>query len=72
LFAKTNFGKKAYAYLHERGITDKTIADFSLGAALPSYHSLLLICRNMVATVKELAKAGLIRERESRYIMIYF
>jgi DNA primase len=69
---KTAFGKKAYAYLQGRGITDKTIADFSLGAALPSYHSLLLNLQKHGCSVQELAQAGLIRERDGRYHDLFF
>ena len=69
---KTAFGKKAYAYLQGRGITDKTIADFSLGAALPSYHSLLLNLQKHGCSVQDMAQAGLIREREGRYHDLFF
>jgi DNA primase len=69
---KTDFGKKAIAYLHARGIMDETIAKFSLGAALPSYHALLFNLQKHGCSIKDLAQAGLIRERNGRYHDLFF
>ena len=69
---KTDFGKKVIAYLHGRGITEKTIADFSLGAALPNYQALLYNLQKHGCSIKDLAQAGLIRERNGRYHDLFF
>jgi DNA primase len=64
---KTKFGAKALAYLHQRGITDKIIQDFSLGAALDSFHSLEINLEKHGCTKAQLAKAGLIKAKADKY-----
>jgi DNA primase len=64
---KTKFGAKALEYLHQRGITDKIIQDFSLGAALNSFHSLEINLEKHGCTKTQLVKAGLIKAKDSKY-----
>ncbi len=58
---KTDFGKKVLSYLHNRGITDETIEQFSLGAALPGFHSLQKNLQKKGVSSEHLSDAGLIR-----------
>ena len=69
---KTAFGSRALAYLHSRGITEATIAAFSLGAALPGTNSLLHNLGRRGIKPEQLFKAGLVRKRGGAYVDAFF
>ncbi len=69
---KTDFGRQAVSYLHQRGITDATIQAFSLGAAQPGYTALMFNLQKHGCTVPQLANAGLIRMRQGSYHDLFF
>jgi DNA primase len=69
---KTAFGTRALSYLHQRGITDATIANFSLGAALPGTNSLIHNLSRRQVTPEQLFKAGLVRNRGGNYVDAFF
>lgn len=53
-------GEAAMNYLLERGMTEKTIEDFSLGYALPSWDGLARALRKRGFREQEMMKAGLL------------
>ena len=65
---KTEYGRKALAYLHGRGITDEIIQRFSLGTSLPSFGSLRRNLGKKGATDSQMLRAGLIREKNGRLL----
>ena len=64
---KTDHGKNALAYFHNRGISDEIIARFSLGYSLPGYHSLQMNLVKKGCTEEQLADAGLLRGRKGSF-----
>ena len=60
----TPFGAKVREYWHNRGITKDIIAQFSLGAAMPSFHHLLFNLGQRGVPQAVLLQAGLVRERQ--------
>jgi len=59
----TPFGATVRKYLNARGISDKIIEAFSLGAALPAYDNLIFNLKRRGVTADVLLKAGLARQR---------
>ena len=64
--ARTDYGKKARNYFHQRGITDEIIERFSLGVSLPGFHSLQLNLQKKGCTLQRLREAGLLRQKNGR------
>ncbi|MXZ03961.1 MAG: DNA primase, partial [Rhodothermaceae bacterium] len=56
-------GARAREYLHERALTEKTIARFSLGYAPDSWDGLIKAAANAHIKLETLKKAGLVAER---------
>ena len=63
---KTEYGKKAKDYFHNRGITDEIIKQFSLGVSLPGFHSLQLNLSKKGCKPEQMREAGLIRSKNGR------
>jgi DNA primase len=59
ILTKHNLGKKALEYLHQRGVTDETIAQFNLGYAPNSWESLTRFLKSRKFTIEEMVEAGL-------------
>lgn len=58
-------GKKALEYLHSRGLTDQTIAEFGIGYAPNNWEALTKFLKKRGFLEKELVEAGLIVESKS-------
>jgi DNA primase len=69
---KTDEGRSALEYFHERGFTDDTIRTFGLGYSLQSWDNLLARAKDEGITVEHLQKAGLIRVRDDGSPYDYF
>lgn len=60
----SNSGARAREYLHERGLTEKTITRFNLGYAPDSWDGLMKAATNAHIKLETLKKAGLVAERK--------
>ncbi|HEY6952544.1 MAG TPA: DNA primase [Bacteroidota bacterium] len=69
---KTDEGRGALEYFHNRGFTDETIRTFGLGYSLQSWDSLLTRALKEGLTAEYLHKAGLVRLREDSSPYDYF
>ena len=56
---KTDEGKKALSYLHQRQISDETIQNFKIGYAMNSWDALISAFQRQNISPKDLEKAGL-------------
>lgn len=63
---KTNYGKHALDYLHNRGITDAIIEQFTIGYALNSFVGLLHNLGRRQISEQTLQEAGLILVNQNR------
>ena len=61
---ESNTGKKALAYLHERGLNEDSINSFQLGFAPDSWDSLFTFLRNSGYSSENIAQSGLILKKE--------
>ncbi len=61
---KTDEGRAALEYFHERGFSDETIRTFGLGYSLNSWENLLLKANEEGISTEYLLKAGLVRARD--------
>ncbi|MFH0990505.1 MAG: DNA primase [bacterium] len=69
---KTEEGKEALTYFHQRQFTDDTIRTFGLGYSLQSWDSLLSRATSEGFSREQLLKAGLVRKREDGSEYDYF
>ena len=69
---KTDEGRAALGYFHDRGFSDETIRTFGLGYSMQSWDNLLVRAKQEGITVEHLQKAGLIRLREEGSPYDYF
>jgi DNA primase len=69
---KTDEGRSALEYFHQRGFTDETIRTFGLGYSLNSWDALLTRAKGEGIAVEWLLKAGLVRSREEGGEYDYF
>jgi DNA primase len=69
---KTDEGRVALEYFHNRGFSDDTIRMFGLGYSLQSWDNLLVRAKQEGLTVEHLQRAGLIRSREDGSPYDYF
>lgn len=69
---KTDEGRGALEYFHNRGFSDETIRLFGLGYSLQSWDGLLVRANKEGITTEHLQKAGLIRLREDGSPYDYF
>ena len=60
ILTEHKLGKKALAYLQQRGITEKTIKEFNLGYAPNSWESLAKFLKSRNFTTEEIAGVGLL------------
>ncbi|MBM4159581.1 MAG: DNA primase [Ignavibacteria bacterium] len=70
--AKTDEGRGALEYFHDRGFSDETIRTFGLGYSLNAWDGLLGRAREEGIAREDLFKAGLIRTREDGSDYDYF
>ncbi len=69
---KTDEGRSAREYFHQRSFTDETIRMFGLGYSLNSWDALLTRAKEEGIAVGWLLKAGLVRSREEGGEYDYF
>ena len=69
---KTDEGRTALEYFHQRGFSDETIRTFGLGYSSNSWDGLVLRSRDEGIKREDLLKAGLIRTREDGSDYDYF
>lgn len=69
---KTDEGRTAIEYFHQRGFSDETIRTFGLGYSLNSWDGLVTRSREEGIKREDLLKAGLIRTREDGSDYDYF
>ncbi len=69
---KTDEGRSALEYFHQRGFSDETIRVFGLGYSLNSWDGFVLRAREEGLDRADLLKAGLIRVREDGTDYDYF
>jgi DNA primase len=69
---KTDEGRTALEYFHQRGFTDETIRTFGLGYSLNSWDGLVVRSKEEGLKREDLLKAGLIRTREDGSDYDYF
>lgn len=62
---RTNLGKEARDYLHERGITDEIIKDFSIGLSLKESDMLYKLMQSKKIPKSDLDALGLVAEGEN-------
>lgn len=69
---KTDEGRAALEYFHQRGLTDEIIRSFGLGYSLHAWDSLLETAKAEGLDADILLKAGLLRRREDGSYYDYF
>lgn len=69
---KTDEGRSALEYFHQRGFSDETIRTFGLGYALNSWDGLVVRSKEEGLKREDLLKAGLIRTRDDGSDYDYF
>lgn len=69
---KTDEGRTALEYFHQRGFTDETIRTFGLGYAMNSWDGFVIRAKEEGLRREDLLKAGLIRTREDGTDYDYF
>lgn len=62
---RTNLGKEAREYLHNRGLNDEIIKDFSIGLALPENDLLFKLLSNKKIEKKDMDALGLVADGDN-------
>lgn len=62
---RTQAGEEAKKYLHERGLNDEIIKDFSIGLALPQGDALYKLLTNKKTNKKDMDELGLVADGET-------
>ena len=62
---RTSLGEEARKYLHDRGLNDEIIRDFSIGLALPEGNALFKLLDKKKISKKDMDELGLVAEGES-------